>query len=117
MDGQYDFKGFVATDEDSLNWCRELFQHYWVRSESITSDQVKINLKREQIPVHDLQDKIVVEGVNDSNIDVQVVQDAVDRYKEVILSGIFNFGDSEDIISKSVIVRGEGRENEVVQLT
>ena len=111
MDGQYDFKGFVAIDEDSLNWCRELFQHYWVKSESIKSEQVKSNWIREQIPVHDLRDKIIVEGVNESNIDAQAVQDAVDRYNEVILSGTFNFGDSAVIISKSVKIRGEGREN------
>jgi predicted transcriptional regulator len=28
-DGQYDYTGFTATDDSSLNWCRDLFHNYW----------------------------------------------------------------------------------------
>jgi len=32
--GRFDYFGFHANDERSHRWCKELFQHYWERSES-----------------------------------------------------------------------------------
>jgi len=60
---------------------------------------------------------IVVEGRNDSRVDAQAVQDAVDYYDEVILRGTFNFGSSMVQISKSVVIGGEGRENDIPTTT
>jgi len=121
-DGQYDYKGFTATDGTSLTWCRELFQHYWLEAEprtAIKKPLSKISSVSDQI-ISDKQ--IIVIGRNDPDIDAQAIQDAVDNYSEVILRGIFNLGRSriglEDgatsvQIRKSVVIRGEGRENDI----
>jgi hypothetical protein len=54
-----------------------------------------------------------VGGRDDPLVDAQAVQDAVDNYDEVILRGTFNLGTSPVIISRSVVIRGEGREGDV----
>jgi hypothetical protein len=61
--------------------------------------------------------------INDPNIDTQALQDAVDNFDEVILRGRFNlnsslkrilpYGTTSIKISKSVVIRGEGREDNV----
>jgi len=110
-DGQYDFKGFTATDEPSLKWCSELFLHYWDEAEQRTTTPVtKVIRGRISIGLKP-SNSIVVVGQERPEIDAQAVQDAVDNYNEVILRGTFNFGSSFVQISKSVAVIGEGREN------
>ena len=66
---------------------------------------------------------IILEGSNDPNIDTQALQDAVDNFDEVILRGRFNlnsslkrilpYGTTSIKISKSVVIRGEGREDNI----
>jgi predicted transcriptional regulator len=36
-DGKFDYQGFVCKDENSLTWCRDLFQHYWERARTLKS--------------------------------------------------------------------------------
>jgi len=36
-DGKFDYQGFVCKDENSLAWCRNLFQHYWERARTLES--------------------------------------------------------------------------------
>jgi predicted transcriptional regulator len=109
-DHQYDYTGFLCSEEKSLEWCNELYSHYWGQATARISEKPR-EIKRGY--GRTIKEKGILEGVNDPRIDAQAVQDAVDNYKEVILKGKFNFGDSEVIITKSVIIRGEGRENEV----
>jgi predicted transcriptional regulator len=35
MEGRFDYLGFEATDETTLNWCRDVFQYYWERSKPL----------------------------------------------------------------------------------
>jgi len=116
-DGQYDFKGFTATDEPSLKWCRELFLHYWDEAERRTIVPVT-QVKRGRVSGRlEPSERVVVVGRERTEIDAQAVQDAVDNYDEVILKGIFNFGSSMVQISKSVVIRGEGQENDIPTTT
>jgi predicted transcriptional regulator len=41
-DGRFDYHGFTATDENSYNWCRDVFEYYWMRSEARGSDPVTL---------------------------------------------------------------------------
>jgi predicted transcriptional regulator len=34
-DGRFDYLGFEAVDESTLNWCRDVFQSYWGRSKPL----------------------------------------------------------------------------------
>ena len=117
-DGQHDYKGFTATDDSSLNWCKELFQHYWDESEQRTPTALGVRVKRERISERgDSLGQITIIGRENPEIDAQIVQDAVDNFDEVIMRGIFNFGPSSVQISRSVVIRGEGRENDIPTTT
>ena len=122
-DDQFDYKGFTASDESSLYWCRELFQHYWDVGEQRSNTSSDVVVKRERVAEMDVRKQIIIEGRNDPNIDTQVLQDAVDNFDEVILRGRFNLdsarmrtsqlGTTSIKIRRSVILRGEGREDDV----
>jgi predicted transcriptional regulator len=116
-DGQYDFKGFTATDDSSLKWCRELFLHYWNEAEQRTIAPVT-QVRRGRVTRRlEPSERVVVMGRERPEIDAQAVQDAVDNYDEVLLRGTFNFGSSMVQISRSVVVRGEGREDDIPTTT
>jgi predicted transcriptional regulator len=122
-EGQYDYRGFTATDGSSLKWCTELFQHFWEGAVPRTASDTTLPSKITQITDTLVSDEqIIVVGRNDPNIDAQAIQDAVDNYSEVILRGRFNLGRSRIglvdgatsvQIRKSVVIRGEGRENDI----
>ena len=117
-EGQYDFKGFTSTSESSLNWCRELYQYYWDKSETRKLLSPLTRIKQRQVSrLTESSETIVVDGHDRLEIDAQAVQDAVDNYSKVILRGTFNFGPSSVRISNSVMVRGEGRENDIPSTT
>jgi hypothetical protein len=110
----YDYRGFVASDDSSLRWCRELYNYYWEEAEQRVPFPPAVPVKRG--PIAEIGESfglVVVVGRENPEIDVQAVQDAVDNYDEVMLRGRFNFGPSMVNISRSVIVKGEGRENDV----
>jgi predicted transcriptional regulator len=110
-DGAYDYTGITSMDESALGWCDDLFTYIWEQSVSRGS--------LEAVPVHvgDARvsqgsgslERITVVGHERPEIDVQAVQAAVDNYDEVILKGTFNFGSSSVRVSRSVVIRGEGR--------
>jgi len=109
-EGQYDYRGFTATDDSSLKWCKELFQYYWDEAKNRDSQsplpQIEI-IRRSQ----DLgSGRVVVKGQSRQEFDAPALQDALDNYKEVILTGEFNLGTSTIFINKSVKIRGEGSE-------
>jgi parallel beta-helix repeat protein len=112
-DGQHDYKGFTATNDSAINWCKELFQHYWDEATQRTTTTVtpveRGRISGKVTP----SEHIVVIGQERQEIDAQAVQDAVDNYSEVILKGTFNFGSSMVKITNSVIIRGDGRENNI----
>jgi len=113
-DGQYDYLGFTAADGSSLRWCGELFQHYWDEAEPRTPAPPEEQVKRGPISGRgESLGQVVVVGCENPAIDAQAVQDAVDNYDEVILKGSFNFGISTVYIGRSVVLRGEGRENDI----
>jgi predicted transcriptional regulator len=31
INGNYDYRGFTGTDKEALEWCRDMFYHYWDR--------------------------------------------------------------------------------------
>jgi len=116
-DGQHDFKGFTATHDSALNWCRELFQCHWDEAEQRTAAPVS-QIEHGRIPRKgEPSERITVVGQDRPEIDAQTVQEAVDNYDEVILKGTFNFGSSMVEISRSVVVMGEGREDDVPTAT
>ena len=112
IERKFDYIGFTATDDSALKLCTELFQGYWEKAETrkpIHETEVK------RTPLTDDKPKgsITVTGVYRSEIDAQALQDAVDHYDEVILKGHFNLGNSTIYINRSIVVRGEGRENDI----
>ena len=113
--GEFDYRGFTAEDERSLKWCGDLFQHYWEISKPrvYISPTEYVQPRRISVPEAETRGRIIVEGRDDSSIDYQAIQDAVDNYDEVILRGTFNLGTSTVIISRSVVIRGEGREDDI----
>ena len=115
IDGEFDYRGFTATDNRALKWCRDLFQHYWEIAEPrvYISPTEYVQPRRMRVPEAETRGRIIVEGKDDSSIDHQAIQDAVDNFDEVTLRGTFNIGLSSVVISRSVVVRGEGREDDV----
>ena len=111
-EGVFDYTGFIATDEKALGFCRDVFDHFWRKSELRVSRSPR---KVERGPVAVAKDlgRVLVTGQNDPEVDAQAVQDAVDSYDEVTLKGTFNLGTSTVIVSRSVVIRGEGREDDV----
>ena len=122
-DGQYDYTGFAAKDDSSLKWCTNLFQSYWDDGVLRKSSSPSEHVDQERVSSRDGRKQIVVEGRNDPNIDTQSLQDAVDNFDEVILRGRFNLqgarmrahaaGTTSIQIRRSVVLRGEGREEKV----
>jgi len=114
-DGEFDYHGFAAKDEQSLKWCMDLFQQYWETAEPrvYISPTEYVQPRRVSGPDEETRGRIIVEGRDDSSIDYQAVQDAVDNYDEVILRGTFNLGTSTVVISRSTVIRGEGREDDI----
>jgi len=114
-DGEFDYRGFTAEDERSIKWCNDLFQHYWETAEPrvYISPTEYMQPKRVSVPEAETRGHIIVESKDDSSVDHQAIQDAVDTYDEVILRGTFNIGTSTVIISRSVVIKGEGREDDV----
>jgi predicted transcriptional regulator len=113
-DGQHDYKGFTATDESSLRWCRKLFLHYWDKAEHRIptpsleqAEQSIFSVKGESLG------QVIVVGRETPEIDVRAIQNAVDNYDEVTLKGKFNLGQAAIHIRRSVVIRGDGRENDV----
>jgi len=115
----FDYRGFTTTDERPLKWCRDLFQNYWEVAEPrvYTSPTEYVRPTQMHLPKEEAHRIIVVVGHDDSRVDAQAVQDAVDNYDEVILRGTFNFGPSKVEISRSVVVKGEGREDDIPETT
>ena len=113
--GEFDYRGFIAKDERSLKWCGDLFRHYWETAEPrvYISPTEYVQPRRIIIQKAERPSRIIVEGRDNSSIDYQAVQDAVHNYDEVILRGTFNIGTSTVVISRSVVIRGEGREDDV----
>jgi len=113
-DGQYDYKGFTATDVSSLEWCRELLEYYWAEAEQRTATTPVVQVQRGHLSERgESIGQVVVIGRERTDVDAQAVQDAVDNYDEVILKGSFNLGTSTIYINRSVVLRGEGRENDI----
>ena len=104
LKGEVDYSGFASKDKWTLNWARALFDVKW--GESISTPKEKHAYDEELI---------VIIGRDNPVMDLPAVQDAVDHYKEVILKGVFNFGSSRVMISKSCKVSGTGRENDIPQ--
>ncbi len=112
LEGDFDYRGFTTVDEGAMEWCRELFEHYWKKANPksyLSPTATPPPLQTEVIEEGDHQ-RIFLRGQDDSRVDAQAVQDAVDNYDEVVLEGTFNFGINWVNINRSVIVRGEGRD-------
>ena len=119
VEGEFDYRGFTSKDERSLKWCGDLFQHYWKKAEQRVYYSPTEYVTPTRIPMQTEETRrgIVVEGRDDSRVDAQAVQDAVSKYDTVTLKGTFNFGSSSVQISRSVVIRGEGRENDIPSTT
>ncbi|MCW4051314.1 MAG: ArsR family transcriptional regulator [Candidatus Bathyarchaeota archaeon] len=112
--GENEYKGFISKDETSLRWFREVFLHYWEEAEPRTPTPSPVQVKRGQISeITGSTNSIVVVGRDRSEYDAQAIQDALDNYEEVILKGRFNLGTSTIYINRSVVLRGEGRKDDI----
>ena len=115
-DGRFDYLGFTAADRRSILWCKDLFLYYWKQAKAKT---VVPTLKFKQPTTRIISEpslgRIIIVGANDPTVDHSTVQDAVDNYDEVLLRGAFNFGSSGITISRSCVLKGDGRENEIPQ--
>ena len=110
-DDQFDYTGFLCEEEASLEWCNEFFDYHWDKATARVIRKPVESVKRGYGA--SVKDQIIVEGLNDPRIDPQTVQDAVDNYKVIFLRGRFNFGASSVSLSRNVIIRGEGREDNI----
>ena len=109
LEGGYDYTGFRSKEDAAINWCRDLFLHYWDDSANRTPSP-KLNIRREQFLETDgSTSKTVLTGSGRPEIDAQLLQKAIDNYDEVVLKGWFNVGTSTININRSVIIRGDGR--------
>jgi predicted transcriptional regulator len=110
LNGENDYKGFETNEEKPLNWCRDVFRHYW----GIASRDILPKSILHHIPENNntLKSKVIV-GRELPEHDVPAIQEALDRYEEVILKGRFNLGTSNIIIKRSVVLRGDGRTNDI----
>ena len=115
FEGRCDYRGFTITDQQSLKWCRDIFQHYWEIAEPMfyTSATEHVRRDRTHVPEEETRARIIVEGREDASRDSRAVQDAVDKYDEIVLRGSFNFQTSTIVVSRSVVIRGEGREEDI----
>ncbi|TRO49867.1 ArsR family transcriptional regulator, partial [Candidatus Bathyarchaeota archaeon] len=111
--GENEYKGFMASDEASHKWCRELFLHHWDKAEQRMPVPV-VEVKRgKAVKVEGASRRTVLVGRERPELDAQALQDAVDSFEEVILKGRFNLGTSTIIIKKSLVLRGEGRTDDI----
>jgi len=110
--GDFDFTGLETQDKESYSWCKEYFIGFWENAGQRRSIEKTAQGRRATVTEGD-KGVIMVVGREDPSIDPFSVQDAVDHYNEVVLSGVFNFGPKSVTISRSVVLRGEGRENNV----
>jgi len=108
-DHGYDYTGFVSTDPVSIEFCSDLFNEIWKNSKPKTYLQTP----QEALKSIKKGKTIILEGTETVPLDFQAIQNAVDNYDEVILKGKFNTGTSSVVISKSVNIKGEGREDDV----
>lgn len=115
-DLQIDFNGFTANDDRSLGWCRTLYQHYWDEAEQRVSTPIT-QVKISEVSRSTSSGRVVVIGREIPEIDAQAVQDAINNYDEVVLSGTFNLGPSTIKVSKSVKIMGDGREGGIPKTT
>jgi predicted transcriptional regulator len=103
---EIDYKGFYTTEKVSTKWCRDLFEHYF------SNAKPRLNIEQIKIALDENKSKgssITIEGYDDPSVDGINIQTAVDNYDEVILKGSFNIGTSTIDISRSLILRGDGR--------
>jgi predicted transcriptional regulator len=115
-DGRFDYLGFTAVDRRSILWGRDLFLYYWEQAKPHTAvPTLKFKHPTTRIISEPSLGRIIIIGANDPAADHKTVQDAVDSYDEVILRGAFNFGSSGITISRSCVLKGEGRENGIPQ--
>jgi hypothetical protein len=115
-DGRFDYLGFTAAKRRSILWCRDLFLYYWEQAKPKTVvPTLTFKQPETRIISEPSLGRIIIVGANDPAADHRTVQDAVDNYDEVILRGAFNFGSSGITISRSCVLKGEGRENEIPQ--
>jgi len=107
-DSGFDYSGFVINDSEDFQWSIDLFEHYWSNS-ALKSE---IPLTQHTISTQSKGKVIIIQASADPFLNYHAIQDAINNYDEVILNGKFNIGTSCINVSKSVIIRGEEREND-----
>jgi len=113
LKGENEYRGFTSTDESSLRWCRDLFEHHWDEAAQRTPAPT-VEVQRGQVSkVEGSSSQTVVVGRERAELDAQTIQDAVDNYDEVVLKGRFNIGTSTININRSIAIRGEGRTDDI----
>lgn len=117
----FDYSGFTVDDRQSGAWSEDLFNHHWENAEP--------KIPALSIPyVSGVEKKgrtITVEAHTDPVRNTQAIQNAIDNYDEVILRGKFSLAESKTRnaamgtgttvikIRKSVVIRGEGSEDNI----
>ena len=123
-ENKFDYTGFVCDDPNNIKWSIDLFNFYWEKAVSKISSPSMLLKDKSQ----DKGKSITIIAQKDPVLNIQAIQNAVDNYDEVLLDGSFNLGSSTQqvydpdgefrplglasiIITKSVIIRGKGKEN------
>ena len=103
----FDYKGFTGSDQRSVNWCSDLFNHYWRKTGAKQLTEREEQVKPTYTTPALLENGVaVIEGKN-APIDSKNLQYAVDNYDDLILRGTFDLGSSTINITRSVKIRGE----------
>jgi len=117
----FDYSGFTITESESSSWGEDLFNLYWENAKPKTPVLLK-----QFTPITNKKGKtITVTANSDPVLNSHAIQNAVDNFDEVILRGKFSLaetkirnagmgtGSTVIKIRKSVLIRGEGREDNI----
>lgn len=117
----FDYSGFIVSDLELDSWSEDIFNYYWENAQNT----VPSLLKEYTSDVLEKGISIILDAHSDPAINSHAIQNAVDNFDEVILRGEFRLTDtgmrgismgmSTTVIKirKSVVVRGEGREDDI----
>ncbi len=118
---RFDYSGFTTAERGLGPWGEDLYNHYWENSKS----KMPVKLKQ-YAPDSAKQGKtITVDAHTDPELNSRAIQNAVDNYDEIIQRGKFRLAETKlrnagpgtgytvIKIRKSVIIRGEGREEDI----
>lgn len=105
---EINYRGYYILESVALKWIHDLFTNLWTK-DSVDIEQVESKYFESEVVNNNK--KIIINGFDDPEKDWVTLQDAVDKYEEVVLKGSFNLGEKGIIISNNVKIKGDERKN------